>query len=314
MLDELKNLKYHGGKEGLLFFICDVIGHNGITLRDAEVICSHAPGKRQLSVEDLLSYCLTLGWIRKEEDILTILPDFEPFLGDKDELNDLLISSTVEQLFLCGIVNQTMFSYDSVQCNYAFKNELLPLTFSCVRNVLISQGFLVPQREPQGTRFYIAPPYDELIAKHCKTRRKQLSLERLKKQLEDNEISGEKAELFVLEFEKKRIGIPLSEKIRRISEIDVSAGYDIVSFDSSESLEPDRFIEVKAVSSSGFFWSKNEYEIAKLKGDAYYLYLVELNKVEEPGYTPDMIQNPAMSVMGSDRWFVEAQSYHINRL
>lgn len=314
MLDELKNLKYHGGKDGLLFFICDVIGHNEITLRDAEVICSHAPGKRQLSVEDLVSYCLTLGWIRKEEDILTILPDFEPFLGDKDELNDLLISSTVEQLFLCGIVNQTMFSYDSVQCSYAFKNELLPLTFSCVRNVLISQGFLVPQRESLGTRFYIAPPYDDLIAKHCKTRRKQLSLERLKKQLEDNEISGEKAELFVLEYEKKRIGIPLCENIKRISEIDVSAGYDIVSFDSSESLEPDRFIEVKAVSSSGFFLSKNEYEIAKLKGDTYFLYLVELSKVEEPGYTPDMIQNPAMSVMKSDKWFVEAQSYHINRL
>ena len=314
MLDELKNLKYHGGKDGLLFFICDVIGHNGITLRDAEVICSHAPGKRQLSIEDLVNYCLTLGWIKKEEDILTILPNLEPFLGDKDELNDSLINSTVEQLFQRGIVNQAMFSYDSVQCNYIFKNELLPLTFSCVRNVLISQGFLVPQRDPQGTRFYIAPVYDNLIAKHCKTMRKQLTLEMLKKQLEDNENSGEKAELFVLEFEKKRIGIPLCENIKRISEIDVSAGYDIVSFDSSESLEPDRFIEVKAISSSGFFWSKNEYEIAKLKGDAYYLYLVELSKVDEPGYIPEIIQNPTMSVMKSERWFVETQTFHIKRV
>lgn len=56
MLEELKNLNYHGGKDGLLFFLCDVIGRTGVSIRDAEVICSHAPGKRQLSVEDLVSY------------------------------------------------------------------------------------------------------------------------------------------------------------------------------------------------------------------------------------------------------------------
>lgn len=314
MLEELKNLNYHGGKDGLLFFICDVIGHNEITLRDAEVICSHAAGKRQLSVEDLVSYCLALGWIKKEADALTIIPDIEPFLGDKEALNDTLIKSTVEQLFQDEIVNQAMFSYDSIQRRFAFKNELLPLSLSCVRNVLISQGFLIPQRDPQGTRFYIAPLYDTLIAKYCKKRRAQLSLERLKKQLEDNELAGEKAELFVVEYEKKRIGPPLCESIKRISEIDVAAGYDIVSFNSGNSLAPDRFIEVKAVSSSGFFWSKNEFEIAKLKGEMYYLYLVELSRIGDLEYVPEIIQNPASNVMGSDEWYVEAQSYHIRHI
>ena len=314
MLEELKNLNYHGGKDGLLFFICDVIGRTGVRIRDAEVICSHAPGKRQLSVEDLVSYCLALGWIKKEADVLTIIADFEPVLDNKDVLNEELTKSTVEQLFLGGVIDQTMFSYDSIQSSYAFKNELLPLSFSCVRNVLISQGFLIPQRDPQGTRFYIAPLYDTLIAKHCKIRSKQLSLERLKKQLEVNELGGEKAELFVVEYEKKRVGPPLCENIKRISEIDVAAGYDMVSYNSGDSLEPDRFIEVKAVSASGFFWSKNEYEVAKLKGDSYYLYLVELGRIGEPGYAPEMIQNPASIIMQADGWLVEAQSYHIRRV
>ena len=44
----------------------------------------------------------------------------------------------------------------------------------------------------------------------------------------------------------------LSEIVRRISEIDVKTGYGIASFDSPQSQEPDRFIEVKAVSSAGF--------------------------------------------------------------
>ena len=94
----------------------------------------------------------------------------------------------------------------------------------------------------------------------------------------------------------------------------MSAGYDIVSFNSQASQNPDRFIEVKAISRAGFFWSKNEYQIAKLKGELYYLYLVELSKIGETDYAPEMIQNPALNIMESDNWFVETQSYHINRL
>ncbi len=314
MLDELKNLEYHGGKDGILFFICDVIGHSEITIRDAEVICSHAPGKRQLSVVDLINYCLAFGWINVEADIVSLSPSITAFVNDKDALNVELIRSTVVQLFDGGIISSTLFSYDAVQSCYSFKNELLPLSLSAVRNVLISQGFLITERDIQGTKFYIAPTYDSIVAKHCKSKRKQLSIEQLKKQLEDNELAGEKAELFVLSFEKARIGNPLCDKIKRISEIDASAGYDIVSINSPESQEPDRFIEVKAVSSSGFYWSKNEYEIAKLKGEMYFLYLVELSRVSEPGYAPEMIQDPAANVMTSDSWFVEAQSYHIKRV
>lgn len=92
------------------------------------------------------------------------------------------------------------------------------------------------------------------------------------------------------------------------------AGYDIVSFECRQSQELNRFIEVKAVSGSGFYWSRNEYEIAKLKEESYYLYLVELNKINEMDYIPEIIQNPALNIMEKDEWFVEAQSYFVNRV
>lgn len=314
MLDDLKNLNYQGGKDGLLFFISDVIGQNGIKIRDAEVICSHAPGKRYLSVKDLITYCLAFGWIDAGSDVVSVSPSFKAYVSDKEALNEKLILSTVEQLFMGGILDPSLFSYDAIHGCFSFKNELLPLSFSTVRNVLISQGFLITARDDQGTKFYIAPDYDSLVAKHCKTKRKQISLESLKKQLENNELAGERAELYVLSYEKERIGEPLCQSIKRISEIDTSAGYDIVSFNSLESQEPDRFIEVKAISNTGFFWSRNEYEIAKLKGDMYYLYLVELSRVNEPGYEPKMIRDPAVNVMGSDSWFVEAESFHIKQV
>lgn len=314
MLDVLKNLKYHGGKDGLLFFICNVIGSGQIRIKDVEIICARSPGKHYLSIEDLISYCHTLGWIQISEDVVSVSPDIVSLLNDKEKLNDALIVSTVNQLFKENIMDASMFYYDSVQFCYAFKNELFPLSLSSVRNILISQGFLIPSRDIQGVRFYISPTYDALVAKLCKARRKLLSLEQLKKQLESKELAGEKAELFVLEYEKNRLGQPLCEKVRRISEIDVTAGYDIVSFESNQSQEPDRFIEVKAVSSTGFYWSRNEYEIAKLKGDKYYLYLTDLTKVNQPDYAPQIINNPAVNVMESEEWFVEVQSYFIKRI
>ena len=258
MLDALKNLKYLGGKEGLLLFFCDVVGTRQVSVSDAEIICSHLYGKQNLSVEEIVKYCSVLGWIQVAEGIISVSPDIIPFLKDKEKLNDALIKTTVKRLFDENIMASSIFSYDSIRHQYIFKNELFPLSLSGIRNVLISQGFLIPQRETWGTHFYLAPEYDSFIAKYCKAKRKQLSLEELKKQLENNEIIGEKAELFVLEFEKNRLGGPLAGKVRRISEVDVTAGYDIISYNSVKSKEADRFIEVKAISSSGFYWSKNE--------------------------------------------------------
>jgi hypothetical protein len=314
MLEELKNLDYHGGKAGLLYFICDVVGYGHISTRDADVICSHAPGRMSLSVSDLATYCGAFGWIQVSTDELSVSPVVLPYVDNKDELNDWLIRSTVNKLFAEQAFDANMFCYDAVNRCYAFKNELFPLALSVVRNVLISQGFITTLREDQGSRFLISMEYAPLLASHCKTRRKQISLERLRRQIERNEEAGDLAERFALAFEKRRIGAPLSEEIRRISEIDVAAGYDIVSFDTDKSTEPDRFIEVKAASDAGFFWSKNEYETAKLKGESYYLYLVELSMIDKEGYEPEMIKDPAKSIMTSDEWFVEARSFFIKRV
>lgn len=314
MLDELKNLKYLGGKEGLLFFIRDIIGGNQVRIQDAQIICNHTPGKNNLSVSDLVCYCSMFDWIQIFGDTLLLSPNISKFLRDGEKLNETLIITTVKKLFEINVFNANMFSYDSVKNCYVFKNELLPLSFSCVRNLLISQGFLIPLRGINSTQLFINCSYDIFIAKYCKEQRKKINFEELKKQLESNEKAGEKAELFVVEYEKKRLGFSLGKKVKRISEIDVTAGYDIVSFDTNLSQEPDRFIEVKAISNKGFFWTRNEIEIAKLKGNNYYLYLIDLNKISQTCYLPQIIKNPVVNIMESEEWFAETQSYFIKRL
>ena len=314
MLNELKNLEYQGGKDGLLFFICNVIGHRPITKKDASVICGHASGKHYWPIDDLVTYCSSFGWIDNDEEKLSISPEIVSCLENRDKLNRVLVISTVSQMFAAGIFYPDMFFYDVTQCCYAFRNELLPLSFSCVRNVLISQGFFTSQRNTTGTYFYISAVYESLIARYCKEQRRLLTLQALKKQLESNELAGERAEEFVLNFERKRISFPLCEKIRQISEIDVSAGYDIISFETSSSQEYDRFIEVKATTGGGFYWSRNEYEIAKLKGNHYYLYLVDLSQTSCLNYSPRIIQDPANNIMRSEEWLTEVQSYYIRHI
>ena len=49
---------------------------------------------------------------------------------------------------------------------------------------------------------------------------KKLSQKRLKEILEAEERMGEMGEQFVLEYEKNRIGLPLSSKIKQVSLID----------------------------------------------------------------------------------------------
>ncbi len=142
-----------------------------------------------------------------------------------------------------------------------------------------------------------------------------ISIEELQKKLQQDAEHGEQAEKFAWEYEVSRLKrLGTNKKPLSISTIDVMAGYDMLSYESEFSENYDRFIEVKAVSNAGFFWSKNEYETAKDKGEKYYLYLVDLKKTSEPDYAPEMIRNPAMCIMESDGWFVEAQSYHIKHI
>ena len=285
-----------------------------IRLNDAIVLCNHAPGKHHLSCDDLITYCSAFGWIRFSENILSLADDLIQLVEDNNQTNNYLIQSTVNFLFDADIFSINMFYYDSVQQQYRFKNESFPLKLSFVRNVLISQGFLCVDRGVTGSRFYVSPEYESLVASQCIRKRKAISLEQLKKRLKSDELAGEKAELFVVKYEKKRLGVEGENKVKRISEIDVTAGYDIVSANSPNSTVANRFIEVKAVSENGFYWSKNEYDIAKLLAADYYLYLVDLSKIDDDNYEPDIIHNPVQHIMENNLWLVEPQSYHIQKV
>jgi len=108
---------------------------------------------------------------------------------------------------------------------------------------------------------------------------------------------GRQGELVVLEEEKRRLlrsnRPDLAKKVKRLSQYDDYAGYDIESFDVNGSK---RYIEVKSTkrpfngNSTTFEITHNEVETAKRYGKAYYIYRVFDVISEEPRIK--VIRNP----------------------
>lgn len=101
------------------------------------------------------------------------------------------------------------------------------------------------------------------------------------KQMRKNSLNGSIAEEKVIEFEKerlKKIGRKIDiNKIKKVSDTNDAAGYDIKSINEDGS---ERYIEVKSTVTSkySFNLSVNEHLAGKHYGERYWIYFVSLGK------------------------------------
>jgi len=150
-----------------------------------------------------------------------------------------------------------------------------------------------------------------LLPEHPQKIVKNKTLTKLMIELERKEELGILGEQFALDYELTRLG-QTSKVPRIISQINTSAGYDIESYNSKDSIEVDRFIEVKAITAANrFYLSSNEVTKMKLLKDASYLYLVYIdyrdNLEEIKTY-----KNPYQHIFGSKRkWQLMVNSFEI---
>jgi hypothetical protein len=105
----------------------------------------------------------------------------------------------------------------------------------------------------------------------------RISEEGFKRIRESREAIGLAGENWVAEYEKvflsNNMRPDLANKVTRISETNVGAGYDILSFETNEN---QKYIEVKTtvLSKAEFFISSNELDIAKKLNGNYWIYFV----------------------------------------
>jgi hypothetical protein len=144
----------------------------------------------------------------------------------------------------------------------------------------------------------------------CLNNKSKLSNRMLHEILLRQQYVGNLAEDYVLEYEIgefRRFAIDGPERlIKRISEEDVGAGYDIIGFSREQAKMGNYspiFIEVKAISEeySEFYWSRNEMDTANKLQEDYYLYLVTIGK-NDMCKSIKIINNPILNVLENDAW------------
>ncbi|MEX2410506.1 MAG: DUF3883 domain-containing protein [Candidatus Paceibacterota bacterium] len=187
------------------------------------------------------------------------------------------------------------------------------IKYSSIRNFLVEIG-LVEYNSKKQT-YSIAHNYIERFVTGIKG--PTLHPDTLKMLLQKKEELGELAEKTILNFEKNRLSkFPdLINKIRHVASENVTAGYDIKSWDVDKTRNnsiTERYIEVKAVSLDGlkFYWSKNEIEKAKEFGKKYYLYLLPV--ISGKGFDINelnIISDPYTEVYLNKKWDRQAESY-----
>lgn len=305
MLDELKHYNSIGDVNGITYLLKLFLSDSGIQKESANNLCSLRRGMRlNFNAAVLMFKYLD---IIEEKDIYLYLTEFGKGLALATNVEEALCKLCFEKTIADHLLDVSAVHYNVCGDRYAIAKYGFCVSAALFRNILIQYHAL----EEFSGDLLIASEYESIFIEYQRKHKFQKSLETLKKQLENQELQGAKAEEFIMRYEARRLaGHSKVKKIRQISVVDVTAGYDILSFKNEESPEYDLFIEVKSYYGNlHFYWSKNEIEAAKLYEERYCIYLVDVSKLDDPAYEPLIIENPANNVLGSDLWIVNPMSY-----
>ena len=150
--------------------------------------------------------------------------------------------------------------------------------------------------------------FDKTVLPEIKKRK--IGIEEFKRTMELQQIYGEEAEKFVVDFEQKRLK---DRDVEWVAQYVVNAGYDIASYNNVNDKSQNRFIEVKSYDGPKpyFYWSRNEYTVAKRKKKEYWLYLVNRGEMNDVNYKPLMLQDPFNGILKNDDWDKQVDKYII---
>ena len=311
MLTELKRCHSIGNIDGLLFLLSVLEGKDKVSRTEINNRCSRENGI-VVNCPGAIAFLAYLKLVDVMDNVIIPTEEMMQLSGkNKEDIINTIIKLCLSNMVEDGIFSQESLGFDTDKGHLSIKRSAFPLEYAAIRNFLTVAGAL--EKEHNG-EICVTDSYENIFAKDLKSYRQKLTLEELLKQKEEQSQRGLEAEEFVLELERNRLPLK-AYKIKRISDFDVAAGYDIVSYDSNESMKYDRFIEVKCyLGKPHFYWSENECDTARQKGSKYILCLVDYTRIKEPGYTPQYIRNPYDDIFTNENWLVNAASYKIQEI
>lgn len=291
MLKELIKYNSFGSVDKIKFLMTQVILNRKLTVSEIKKFYLRLTNYDSTPIDGMVALLKYLKLISFKNNLLLLNVSGLDLVNSKNNFNEQFIILLINSIIYDNdelIINFDKIKYDLELKKFVLNNSNFNINYSNFKNFLIKSKYLTYTKYSKN--IFIV---DDLIISLLNKKNKK-SLNQLKENLKLKEEMGKIAEDFVLEYELKRLkNHSLFNKISIISNIDVSAGFDIVSFESIESKELDRFIEVKSYNKFlEFYWSKNEIEISKKKRKKYYLYLVDRSRILEKSYVPKIIRDP----------------------
>ena len=216
---------------------------------------------------------------------VSINDDLSDFLNSVNQVSDKFIEYLFHRLKndedFHKIFCSEYLSYDIIYKSLQISNSAFGLKFSNFKQLLIDFGAIKTHPTVEINSYIINSRYKKLFDKTVlpEIKKRKIGIEAFKKAMELQQIYGEEAEKFVVEFENKRLYY--KKDIDWVAQYIVNEGYDVASYDNPSDDLQNRFIEVKSYDGDipYFFWSRNEYNVAKRKKEQYWIYLVNRKKI-----------------------------------
>jgi hypothetical protein len=253
-----------------------------------------------------------IGLIKYSQNLLYIPNEYHHFLKNNELLKNKIVLMFMDKWIIDDSF-ETFFNKNTVLHDASHSLIISNKSFGGFKYAKLKQfliDFDVIETSYVEGYFLIISQYKKYFDKNV-VKKVKLSLNELNKIKHLQNRYGEDAEIFVLDIEKQKFKEHLLvNAIEQISHIDTSAGYDISSLSSQDSLIIDKFIEVKSYSGSPYFyWSKNEIKIAEQERGNYFLYLINRDEMNQEGYCPLIIQNPYKNILNNNNWQKDCQSW-----
>ncbi|HEY8784763.1 DUF3883 domain-containing protein [Flavobacterium sp. UBA6046] len=325
MFKELLNHNQIGTKIEIGYILFDVLRSDIFKgVDDIKIQCLHYSYSFGNCFNGTIFLLNTLNLIITENGSICRNPELDIYSQESFFETGFFFEKIIELLEnnqqFANFFNSNTVKFSIEKASYYLRDSHLPIKHSTIKRILINTDLLVKDSIVR-TIFYVNEKYvdvfNRLVINKMQLsalswrKKRQLTLESLKKQQQQQEELGLQAELFVLCYEQSRLAKhPLILQINRISDEYSNAGYDIESFNDVDTILINRYIEVKSFSRSiSFFWSINEIQIARDKQDEYFIYLVNRDEMELPGYCPLMISNPYKYIYENPDWKRDVGQY-----
>ena len=266
-----------------------------------------------------IELAVRINAIQQTESFFQLNTEFETHINSVtqmvDRFNQFLFRSLKNDSDFLNIFSSKHLSHDVIYKSLQLNNSAFGFKYSNFKQLLLDFKMISEHPTPEFRSYIINQRYKKLFDKSVlpEIKKRKIGIEEFRKSMEQQQIYGEEAEKFVIEYETERL--KNKKEIDWVAEYIVNEGYDIASYNEIEDEQPNRFIEVKSYDGPKgyFYWSRNEYQVAKLKGGNYWIYLVNRSKMKNEGYEPEKYQDPFNTILGDHNidWIEEVDKYKI---